>query len=913
MQNGHTRWASVFLAAALAGCLTAVVVRAREKGEGRADPVPVTARWEAFHYAQVGSLQTRKYNLRMKVRRPGSGAFCTRVLLDQQDTANTYFLECSESGTRFGKVEQGLEWPMGWAGRPLSPGVESPLLVMRRELELKAYVGGELVASAWDERFSGGGVATGGMDETGAVESLRLQPVDDVLFSDDFMSAATESSEWQAVSGRWRVETLKNPALSSNAFTYVGESDGDGPAMAVAGYWFWDDIRFAVSCRPAGPGAIGLLARRQATGNATLFRWWDAASRPAGHREWVRLTDGKEEVLASADGGYLPGQWYRLEIEALGSGRVASIDGNVAVRASDDRFPCGQVGLFGQGPAPVHFDDAYATSKRFFRDTFQAPSDGRWLFLGGSWDASGLGRMRVKADGRAKALCGSMYWNNYRVSAVLEDWNCASVGLCAGYQDEGQGVVLRWLSGPGRLQLAALEDGVESILEERSWTVPGRGPTQLGLGVGEGLARGSAGGQVLLEAAVRPDRLSGKAGLIVDSGSASFKEVLVEFPEASEPLQTVNEVFAGENSMTEWSARESDWIPRRHDGGQAGPPVTVYWHRTDFPGDAEMELALPESGGQPASTALILDAEDDHAEAGYVLKYQSGPHPFLALDRQGVRLAEKRLDSELRSLKLSRRGRFLLATADWQRVWAHREAQPLAGWRVAVSTTDGKFDTARVEVSSPAVTSYNFQQAPSEWRQAGGVWSVTSRWQCDPRWSFFTGDSDGVAAIWNKRRFQDDLTLEFTASIKMNSARGVNYEYASDINATLCGDMKALTSGYNFLFGGKRNSGTQLLRGSRIVAESPARIPLQVLHRRWFHLKIRKRDGLLILWIDGEKVLEYADPQPLEGPGVALWTYRNGIQVTRVRLSSESGQEMEQPAADLPAISRCYYDESSTP
>ncbi|MDP6114643.1 MAG: hypothetical protein QGF00_34805 [Planctomycetota bacterium] len=142
----------------------------------------------------------------------------------------------------------------------------------------------------------------------------------------------------------------------------------------------------------------------------------------------------------------------------------------------------------------------------------------------------------------------------------------------------------------------------------------------------------------------------------------------------------------------------------------------------------------------------------------------------------------------------------------------------------------------------------------------------------------------------------------------MNSRKGHGYIYASDINATICADGSDLTSGYSFLFGGKGNSGTQIVRKDEIVAESPERIPRQVLHRRWFAIKIQKRGGHLTLWIDNRKILEYTDPSPLPGRRLALWTYNNGLMVSRVRISSESGRTMELPDADHPQVARSIYD-----
>jgi hypothetical protein len=165
-----------------------------------------------------------------------------------------------------------------------------------------------------------------------------------------------------------------------------------------------------------------------------------------------------------------------------------------------------------------------------------------------------------------------------------------------------------------------------------------------------------------------------------------------------------------------------------------------------------------------------------------------------------------------------------------------------------------------------------------------------------------------VAAIWNKRLFEGDFSLEFSAAFKMKPGSGGSYEDAADLNATVCADGRDLTSGYSFLLGGKNNSGTYIARQNRIVAECPIRIPRQLIHRRWFNIQVQKRGNHLTYWIDRRKVLEYVDPEPLTGPYLALWTRNNGFMVTRVRVSSLSGKLLETPDPARPSVARCFYD-----
>jgi len=222
-------------------------------------------------------------------------------------------------------------------------------------------------------------------------------------------------------------------------------------------------------------------------------------------------------------------------------------------------------------------------------------------------------------------------------------------------------------------------------------------------------------------------------------------------------------------------------------------------------------------------------------------------------------------------------------------------------------------------VYSPAATNYPFSKAPSDWRVASGIWMVTNRWQCDPRWSFFSGytlshqerlmttaeqelpaDRKLQAVLWNKRQYGDNVVVEFFAGIKMNRRRGGRYGYARDINCTLSADGKDLSSGYSFLFGGFDNDHSAILRNGKEVARTASsevhRIPRKSnIHHRWFYVRAERKGNKLHFMVDGGKVvdLEYTDPDPLPGKHLAIWTWDCGIMISRVRISGAPSRRFE--------------------
>ena len=134
----------------------------------------------------------------------------------------------------------------------------------------------------------------------------------------------------------------------------------------------------------------------------------------------------------------------------------------------------------------------------------------------------------------------------------------------------------------------------------------------------------------------------------------------------------------------------------------------------------------------------------------------------------------------------------------------------------------------------------------------------------------------------------------------MDQERGKRYEYAADFNAVICADGQDIASGYSFLFGGWDDRGSQIVRGDKILLENERiAIPRKsAIHRRWFHVKLRKRGSQLAFWVDGALVGSVRDEAPLDGRRFGLWTWDNGFMVAQVRVATDG--PMRSVAADAP-------------
>ncbi|MBI2194669.1 MAG: hypothetical protein HYU36_22040 [Planctomycetes bacterium] len=904
--------------------------------------------WKTYSFEEVGRATSSEYNLSLAFRSgAGSRPVQARLAFDRRDEKHYRFADITPQGVQLGKVEEDFEFLLGEA-RPVSQAGpdETQVLLQRRSARVAVCLNQALAATAGEEGALQGPVFLSSSNDSITVSSVRLQPVGEVYFADDFMKAGVEASEWEVVQGDWKVKSLKNPSLSANAFTYEGHSSGR-PAITLAGQRFWDHYRFRAAVSGPGCGDVGLIFYYQNPEDYYLFRWSPQAGRGRAARQLCHFSGGQCQVLAESQEGYGPGQWYQVEVQARDQRFQLFIDDTLVFDVSrDSHLAGGRIGLYSDCsqpgcPAAASFDDVEVCSLTGLFEDFSRGRLKGWTTLGGNWQAGPKG-YEVRSEGPAHAVTGLPGWKNYRIEADVSSGQAEGVGLLAAYRDEASYLLYRVSPRPpGAHELVRVQEGLATVLQRgeglpRGW-LPG-GPNRLTLALDSGVACTGVNGQRQLEAWLGPG-LAGKTGLYAEkAGEVCFETAAVQFLESPRPVLSVNPVFAHEKSMANWAAADSDWLP------QTVPSETGVWegrlHRMDFYGDVELALAVEEDLSFHA-LRMSLATEEETPQAGYHLEVRKASQEGLTaaaslppasapgmaeqpakpqepaarwtarLLRNDREMASVALRSGLRprDFRFRRAGSLLLALVNGEAVLSRRDSEPVSGRRIAYQHQGGRIRPEAVAIFSDQAWCYSFRQAITDWRIAAGEWEVTSRWQCDPRWTFFSGHDRRLACIWNKRHFSGDLSVDFATGIKMDRNRGSRYEYARDINVTIGGDGNDLTSGYSFLFGGYENRRTCILRRDKIVAQSPETIPIQSnIHRRWFHIKVARRGNSLLYWIDDRQMLKFEDPDPLPGDQVALWTWDNGIMVAQVRVSSSVlDAQRESPRGPPDAEPACIY------
>jgi hypothetical protein len=209
-------------------------------------------------------------------------------------------------------------------------------------------------------------------------------------------------------------------------------------------------------------------------------------------------------------------------------------------------------------------------------------------------------------------------------------------------------------------------------------------------------------------------------------------------------------------------------------------------------------------------------------------------------------------------------------------------------------------DLKTVHIDNSHVYDYTFTSAPTDWRVQSGVWEMTNRWSCSPGWSWFGGRSEEIASVWNKRKFSGDVSVQFYFAFKMGLTGTPAWHYhPSDVGISFAADGKSLNSGYSFIVGADNNSRSVLMKGEKVVAESKAQAALlpaltdgnpdmNQLHRRWWYVKVNKIGPRVECWLDNQLLFTYLDSKPLDMGQIALWTYNNGIMLSRVQVFYEN-------------------------
>jgi hypothetical protein len=230
-------------------------------------------------------------------------------------------------------------------------------LVLKR---LRETISGSINGKAFrftSANFPGGEIAVSASSESAVlISQLTLRHVES--FFDGFAGCDKNiAGDWQMVAGDWKIveASLSGTSGVDDAILQVAK----GKAFAEVGRTWWSNYDVSLRCFPTSPNGWGVGFYEKDQSNFYLLRTArpDGALPYAGSLQLVKVTGGKETVLASAKWDYDLDQWYKAAIECAHGRIVACIDNKEMLSATDDTLKEGKVFLFTEDNPGVYFDN----------------------------------------------------------------------------------------------------------------------------------------------------------------------------------------------------------------------------------------------------------------------------------------------------------------------------------------------------------------------------------------------------------------------------------------------------------------------------------------------------------------------------------------------------------------------------
>ncbi|HAZ64726.1 MAG TPA: hypothetical protein DCZ72_14105 [Armatimonadetes bacterium] len=581
-------------------------------------------------------------------------------------------------------------------------------------------------------------------------------------------------------------------------------------------------------------------------------------------------------------------------------------DGQRLLSAFDGTQAAGWVGLRAGDAATVTVvEDGYQPVEEiYFTDDFMRTNEhqGGWQTSGADWETVsetnpelGANPFAYKVDatgGLAQARRGEPGWSDYYAAvAVQPNGPEGHIGLGWYAQGDDDMYLLRAIVGRGRaggLELGWLSDGEFHPLATASG----------GLANGQWyqLAVQSAGPQLTVwvdgrQVIQTTDTTFSGGGLVLraEGVAARFDDVVLQSWGVPRPtgdsLDVQPPAHAGLMDLDSWAGPAGAW---RADPGEYG----LFWQRDPFWGDLEVSFTL---SAVPSGQALDLMAETDAQNVDSGLRLHAARRDDkaqLTLFAAGQQIARGQVAvDEGAPLALARDGERVVARLGGREVLAAEHPAPAGAGRLGFRTAGYQTKLSNVGVWAQNLRDTSFDTAPIDWWVGSGEWDLTSRWTCSPEWSWFGGVSEDIAAVWSKQSLAGEMSLDWFAAPKMlyvgepdERGRQRTSERNGDLNAVICGNGYDPESGYSFLINPTQGGAYLSRDGEPVASNTEFRLPTR-FHNRWSHMRAERHGATLTLFVDGQEVLSYTDPDPLPEGYAGLWTRNNGLMIPRATLT----------------------------
>jgi hypothetical protein len=874
-----------------------------------------------------------QFNLQFGVKPAASGTLS--VVFDYRDAKNFYALDFTPGTVALRAVLNGTTQRLSQANAKVT--ATSQVVVKRRQWVMEVVVDRRVVLSAYDAALDTGKI--GALGSGGwAWKDARMQPVEDIYWTDDFTRLPGENGEWKTGAGRWTLTSSSEESaaagsskrtvserieMSANPFAY--RSIGvQGASWTQAGRWFWDNYEASISVKPLARGTVGLAVYAQDAKNYIALQW--SAREGDAARQLVRVVDGRSTVLASAPGAFLPRQWYRMTVRTSPGFLETFIDGASVFKMRNDWFGQGGIGLIARDMRTVDFDDAKVTSYDYFRQDFSGSLGSAWRPVGGRWNAAnGVISSAPAAGDNGKTrllLSGRSDWDGYQVSALARAGAGGACGLVVGYRDDKNYIAFRW-AGPssavsfkGRQQLMRYQNGKARIVSDEplSLRADKDGYVPITMRMAHGGVAVLVGNHLVAQTADESITAGQPALWAQGLTTPTFRDVVLAFPPEPQAPKVAPKM-ADDALMVGWASLSGEWPPMNADDG------IEYWNTGDFFGNATIEYGWRRAAYQGGKLELALRTQREKFNGGFLARFEDLRDKGtlrVTLLRGATTLKQAEFDwkriagddnTKPVPLRIELEGRGILFSIAGKPAMTYvipgTEPVTASGTNFAARASGFRLSARDLRATSENRDDYTFTEAPTDWYAPQGEWSVISRWPCYADWSFF-GGSGLNPVLWTKRTYSGDTVVEYYAHNQMDLPKEPGYSTPGNLNVTIGGDGRNPSSGYSFVVAGWDNTRSRIYKGTQMLDENIKEVARFVkpinhnptFHNRWYYIRAEarqtQRNGqkgvLLKLTVDDTLICQYFDAQPLpaieRGGRVAMWTLDSVLMIARAKIES---------------------------
>ncbi len=853
---------------------------------------------------------------------------------------------------------------------PPLPDRETELLVKFRRHAWRVYLRNRLVASLPPPFVPPVTVA---VDERDLLPTkARFQKVAPLKFHADFMIDANTKeplAAWEAVSGEWGLHTVLEEAIakkspgrisqqplqperSPNFYSLRGKGVGKLPGMFITGYGFEDNYQLQASMQ-TGPADVGLVFYFQNPTNYYTFglqRLAPDATRGVltlERRTSYRLP--RKEVLAAVTIPLTPGQWIMPRVRAWGNRIECFVDGVRIIDIEEELPPGGRYGVYVVSDEPRQFDDISLESVaevdlrtlgdiRFHTiaaDGVFYPKPSFWDYMRGKVKnppASTVLQPPLGDKDKWLAIGAATDKPHVFGFEVTPISNFFRTGILIGFRSADKPYYRYRYAMDGDFEEFVLErvrNEKATVLAKHRQRYLGRDRKPVVRLAADATSRSvlrlHRNGELVLLHEADDDDLTGASGVWVGANTrvklSGFEYLLHPRPAYRNHFEK-NQIFLTDPFMRHWSSPEGEWV--------TDPKTEMVWHKSDFFDRYAIHLPLVNGAavhlgveeGRTRGTVIVktllspsLGDGDDGPEVKVQLLDGAKPDRVLAdgqvpagvLDQEGVLTGSKT------AFSVHYEDNWLWVLGGDDLILKHHLPRPFKGTRVRISG----YSTEHLKhsfVFRYGVKDFLFKEAQHHWVTNGGDWSITNRFQCQPRWSHLNGQSkETIAAMWSKYVFEGDFCAEFYAGMRHGW-----YKRVGDLNLTVMNRSDTPGSGYTVTCTGWDFNHSQLLtrlyRDGKVVVETDEyalprlragnrrKLRHEILsggrdvHGAWYYIKLRRIGKRLEYYLDNELLFAWEDDKPIDLGSMGVWTYRNSMVVARVKIAADEIRPKPVPA-----------------